>query len=120
MAGTTRSRAWLALAVGLVAVVSGCSGGPSDRGPAAPSSTAAPSTRAGGEGSSVTDARCPLGPLPAPAANRPSYQLRIDLQPERRLVTGAERVRFTPDLATDRLVFRLWPNGPRQLVLSAW
>jgi hypothetical protein len=28
------------------------------------------------------------------------------------IVTGAQEVRFTPDLATDRLVFRLWPNGP--------
>src|SRR5262249_24963210 len=29
------------------------------------------------------------------------------------LVTGDLRVRFTPDIATDRLVFRLWPNTPR-------
>ncbi len=28
------------------------------------------------------------------------------------VVGGTEQVRFTPDLATDRLVFRLWPNGP--------
>jgi hypothetical protein len=31
------------------------------------------------------------------------------------LVTGDLSVRFTPDLPTDRLVFRLWPNGPKQL-----
>jgi hypothetical protein len=29
-------------------------------------------------------------------------------------VTGVVRVRFTPDLPTRRLVFRLWPNGPLQ------
>jgi hypothetical protein len=29
-------------------------------------------------------------------------------------VTGTVRVRFTPDLATRRLVFREWPNGPLQ------
>jgi hypothetical protein len=29
-------------------------------------------------------------------------------------VTGTLAVVFTPDLATGRLVFRLWPNGPRQ------
>ena len=28
-------------------------------------------------------------------------------------MSGDVSVRFTPDLATDRLVFRLWPNGPR-------
>ncbi len=27
-------------------------------------------------------------------------------------VSGDLKVRFTPDMATDRLVFRLWPNGP--------
>jgi hypothetical protein len=29
-------------------------------------------------------------------------------------VHGALAVRFTPSQATDRVVFRLWPNGPRQ------
>jgi peptidase M1-like protein len=29
-------------------------------------------------------------------------------------VTGTVRVRFTPDIPTNRLVFRLWPNGPLQ------
>jgi Peptidase family M1 domain len=30
-------------------------------------------------------------------------------------VDGKLRVRFTPNVATPRIVFRLWPNGPRQL-----
>ena len=29
-------------------------------------------------------------------------------------VTGTVRARFTPDIPTNRLVFRLWPNGPLQ------
>jgi hypothetical protein len=117
MARTRKVRAWLALAVGLVMIAAGCSGGGSDRRPvAAPTTTAAPATSRGGQaagGSSGGEARCPLGPLPAPAADRPGYQLRIDLEPERRLVNGDLRVRFTPDLPTDRLVFRLWPNNSR-------
>jgi hypothetical protein len=34
--------------------------------------------------------------------------------PARGPVTGTLAVVFTPDLPTGRLVFRLWPNGPRQ------
>jgi hypothetical protein len=117
MALKLRGRRWLALAVGLALIAAACSTGHSDRRPAAPAGTTntAPGTsgaREGGAGSSGT-ARCPLGPLPAPAADRPSYRLRIDLQPQRRLVTGELRVHFTPDVATDRLVLRLWPNATR-------
>jgi hypothetical protein len=39
--------------------------------------------------------------------------LWVRVNPARTVVTGRLRVRFTPDLPTDRLVFRLWPNGPR-------
>jgi hypothetical protein len=114
MAVTTRTRTWLALAVGLALIAAGCSSGRSDRRPAAaPTTTATPPTSGPGQGAGASAAaRCPLGRLPAPAADRPAYQLRIDLQPERRLVSGDVRVRFAPDLRTDRLVFRLWPNNP--------
>lgn len=37
------------------------------------------------------------------------------IQPGFRRVDGTLGVRFTPNLATHRIVFRLWPNGPRQL-----
>jgi hypothetical protein len=106
----------LALALGLAAA--GCDGGGAGRrGTAGPASTAdggsgggvpAPGTTSAARG----DGRCPLGPLPAPPADRPQYRMQVSLQPEERLVTGDLRVRFTPDLATDRLVFRLWPNSP--------
>ena len=36
------------------------------------------------------------------------------MRPEQGVVTGRQKVAFTPDLPTDALVFRLWPNGPRQ------
>ena len=51
---------------------------------------------------------------PAPWPERPQYTARLDVNPAGRLVTGDVAVRFTPDADTDRLVFRLWPNGPRQ------
>jgi hypothetical protein len=38
--------------------------------------------------------------------------LRVDVRPAQGVVEGDQRVRFTPDLPTDRLVFRLWPNSP--------
>lgn len=46
---------------------------------------------------------------PDPA--RPRVTLDFRLADDRRTVTGTETVVFTPDLATDRLVFRLVPNG---------
>jgi hypothetical protein len=59
-------------------------------------------------------ATCPAIPARAePDPDRPSYQLDLDVQLDRNVVTGREVVLFTPDLPTDRLVFRLWPNGPR-------
>ncbi|MDP9071061.1 MAG: hypothetical protein M3N68_07215 [Actinomycetota bacterium] len=48
----------------------------------------------------------------APLGNRPRYHLRVDVKPVENLVEGDVAVRFTPDLSTDRLVFRLWPNAP--------
>lgn len=45
--------------------------------------------------------------------------MRIQLQPERHVVTGVMEVTFTPDLPADRLVFRLWANGPPQAAEGA-
>jgi hypothetical protein len=56
---------------------------------------------------------CP--PVPArvgPAADRPRYGLTVHIDLPQNTVDGDLKVRFTPDMATDRLVFRLWPNGP--------
>jgi hypothetical protein len=55
------------------------------------------------------------GTLPLPPALRPHYALSVRVLSSLRAVTGALTVTFTapPDQGTDRLVFRLWPNGPR-------
>jgi hypothetical protein len=39
--------------------------------------------------------------------------LDLHIDPAGGKVDGRVSVRFTPDLPTDKLVFRLWPNGPR-------
>jgi hypothetical protein len=48
-----------------------------------------------------------------PSPTRPRYRLDVRI-PASGAVTGTLVVAFTPDLPTGRLVFRLWPNGPRQ------
>jgi hypothetical protein len=114
---TMRRRGWrvaalaLALALALAACDSGGSGASRGRG-TGPASTVGGGGSAPNATSAARGGRCPLGPLPAPPADRPRYRMRITLQPRERLVGGDLRVRFTPDLATDRLVFRLWPNSP--------
>ena len=76
--------------------------------PVAPETTAASLPRA-------RSPSCP--PIPdrrAPDPTRPRYVLQLDAQPTTGVVQGTVDVQFTPDLPTDRLVFRLWANGPRQ------
>jgi hypothetical protein len=48
-----------------------------------------------------------------PRADRTRYTVAVDVRPGENAVVGDLTARFTPDQATDRLVFRLWPNGPR-------
>src|SRR5437899_9887970 len=56
---------------------------------------------------------CPdPGPLARPDPNRPSYVATAAVDVAGSSVTGTLAVRFTPDLPTDELVFRLWPNAP--------
>jgi hypothetical protein len=45
--------------------------------------------------------------------------MTVQVRPGFRRVDGNISVRFTPNRATQRLVFRLWPNGPRQLAEGA-
>ncbi len=54
---------------------------------------------------------CPADAV-APAQDRPVISLQFSLAENLRIVTGTEQVRFTPDLPTDELVFRLIPNSP--------
>jgi hypothetical protein len=57
---------------------------------------------------------CPAPPpLAVPDPNRPAYQASVALDPVNGVADGTMTVRFTPDVPTDVLVFRLWPNAPR-------
>lgn len=87
--------------------------------------TAAPTTTtaAAPPTARVTVARAPAQPasptcpaVPArtePRADRTRYALSVDLRPGENAVLGTVTARFTPDLPTDLLVFRLWAAGPR-------
>jgi hypothetical protein len=57
---------------------------------------------------------CPVPPPATPAADRPRYELIVRVRSHLREVRGHLAVRFTPNRSTDRLVFRLWANGPPQ------
>ncbi len=120
--------AWL---VALVLVAGACSSGgsgpPAALGPASPTtSAAAPVTTAtAGSRPSVpppaTAPTCPATPPRAePPPDRPRYRLAVDVRLAEGSVVGTTEVRFTPDLDTDRLVFRLWANGPRAIAAGAF
>jgi hypothetical protein len=56
---------------------------------------------------------CPVAnSVPDAPARLPQYVLRVRVRKGLRLVTGSSSVRFAPETATDRVVFRLWPNEP--------
>src|SRR5687768_766233 len=86
---------------------------------AAPTTTSEPTTTTS---TSTTTSTLPAATAPscpaiparaAPSPTRPRYELRLDVRPAESLVAGDVSVRFVPDRDTDRLVFRLWPNGGR-------
>lgn len=72
---------------------------------------------------SVVLAACSLGADPdsvstppseraAPWEARPVVDLSFEMSADLRQATGTEKVQFSPDLRTCRLVFRAWPNKP--------
>ena len=73
---------------------------------------------AGGAGSATPEAAsqvsaCSVAPtLPPPPADRIRYTLQVRLNRGLTEAAGSLRVSFRPAVATDRLVFRLWPNSP--------
>jgi hypothetical protein len=119
----------------LLVIAAACSRGQDPTVPLASSTTRAPSTTTTPAPATTTipttttlasapaqpaTATCPAVPARrAPDADRPSYVLDLRLDLERNVVDGRETVRFTPDIDTDRLVFRLWPNGPRSAKAGA-
>jgi hypothetical protein len=46
-----------------------------------------------------------------PPTGLPHYSLDVRLRHDLRAAAGRVRLAFAPDIATDRLVFRLWPNA---------
>ena len=87
-------------------------GSPTATATQAPSATAIP-TPTVGTPIAAANGTCPAAPpRAAPRADRPRYTLTSSIQPAEHLATGTLSVVFTPDLPTDHLVFRLWPNGP--------
>jgi hypothetical protein len=64
-----------------------------------------------GRAATADCAAVPAATPPDPA--RPRYRLDMDLDLGAGTVIGSVVVRFRPDLPTDRLVFRLWPNAGR-------
>ena len=68
----------------------------------------------GASGAPATDdgrLHCPA-PRAAPDPHRPVVDLDVRLSDDLGTVTGTEAVRFTPDVATSEMVFRLVPNDP--------
>ena len=103
----------LALALALSACTTGDSAPSAGRGVASTATTAAAPTTTSTLAPATTPA-CPTIPARAtPDPARPKYTLRAEVNPGDGTVAGQLRVLFTPDIDTDRLVFRLWPNGPR-------
>lgn len=91
------------------------SSAPSAAAPATASPSASTTSRApAAPGATRPAASCPAVPArSAPREDRSRYTLRIDVKPDQNVVEGDVNVRFTPDLPTDQLVFRLWANSPR-------
>lgn len=82
-----------------------------------PSPTVTPTSPTSSAATPVSPAPTPSGEAcPAsyaePATDRPVVALTFDLSDDGRVVTGTEKVSFTPDLPVSELVFRAWPNQP--------
>ena len=107
----------LAAVAAVVAVLGACTGSEprGSRGSASPAGTNSTTTAPVAPGpAQPASAGCPAVPeRAAPRPDRPRYELHVDVRPAANTVTGRVAVRFTPDVGTDRLVFRLWPNAPR-------
>ncbi|MEA2972746.1 MAG: hypothetical protein QOG82_1204 [Actinomycetota bacterium] len=116
------------LVVGVLVVLAACASGDksSESGEggrattSAPSSTAPAATNPPGSLPAATEPSCPtIPPRAQPRSDRSRYVLHADVRPAEGRVEGDLRVAFTPDLPTDEIVFRLWPNGPRSAAIGA-
>lgn len=115
--------------VGLLLVASfllaACAGGRDDASPQGPStatSTTIPTTTTASVPETTTTTApavlgangCPVLPERlGPPSDRPRYVIDAVLDLATNEVRGTTRASFTPDLDTDRIVLRMWANGPR-------
>ncbi|MEY2437889.1 MAG: hypothetical protein QOF97_2725 [Acidimicrobiaceae bacterium] len=106
-------------AVAIVLVLAACSGSGSPT--AAPTTTVPTTTSAPTTAPPPPTTVSPLtaivgcpdaGPYAAPDLRRPTYTAAMTVHPESGTVDGSLTVRFTADLPTPDLVFRLWANAP--------
>ena len=97
----------LAAAVAVLVAAGACDAD-AERAPSSPGRSGSTSQNAVGSTDGCRRSRV----YPPPWPDRPRYRMRVTVRLDREMVGGVTRVRFTPDLATDRLVFRLWPNAP--------
>jgi hypothetical protein len=84
---------------------------PAPTDPPAAEGTTAPSEPPSEPPPPVGEAACPAARA-EPDPDRPRISLDMRLEDDLQTVTGTQTVVFTPDLATDELVFRLVPNAP--------
>lgn len=115
-----------ALALAVALALSACAGEgeptaerePRPERPSTTSTTEPPTTTTTSLGVRLDPGTAATGPCPdvpamaPPDPRRPKYRLDMALDLGAGVVTGDLAVRFRPDLDVDRLVFRLWPNGP--------
>lgn len=124
---------WLVAAVVLVAACSGGSGRSRTGSPtitdapppatepiASPTPTSAVTTSSAPAATVAAAGSCPeISARTQPDPDRPRYRLTVDVRPPaERTASGSVEVRFVANRDTDRLVFRLWPNGPRQAAIG--
>ena len=115
-----------AAALVAAALLAGCTAGDDDaadraRAPSTPSSSVATTSSATASTApttttavAVTTNTCPVVPERAePEPDRPVYEVTMTADPDTGVVEGTQAVRFVPDLPVDRVVLRLWANGPR-------
>lgn len=129
------ARALLSAVLAVLLAVAGCTGATGGTGTPAsissgPTNQASPSptsgsTRVPTPSTSAPAQACPARPI-APDAQRPVLELDFTVAADLSTVQGTEKVTFTPDLAVDRLVFRLTANtapsvdqGNKIVVLTA-
>ena len=63
---------------------------------------------------------CPApATLRSPPTGRPVYAMTLSIGAGKKIVRGTSRVSFALDRASDRIVFRLWPNMPVQRQVGA-